>query len=610
MYRYVAFVRNAQDSHANITTQKEVNQFRQIHRDWILWDEGNGLSLFHAPPPGRSVAAIALPGRRGAVLGTLFPRNLDVSPRGWDPVIDEQCAEKIVRTRGRHLTQEYWGGYVAFLANRDGTLHHVLRDCSGKLPCFVIAYGDFSIITANIEDLSCLSLPAFSINSRYLAGFFYNAEFVQRECALNEVNELLAGECLEVKGAQAKQFALWDARAICEEHVVEDFEDAVRQVRTVTQACVDFWASKYDRIVHQLSGGLDSSVILGCLKESAYRPLVTCLHQEFSGTGESEAALAQLAADAAGIELIVQPGYSRHSKYDERILRLPRAPKPSVAHLGIAIESDLRNLIPSQSRAEAIWDGQGGDHLFFQVHSAFGAVDYAFRHGVTGDFPRHVRDAVRLSRQSYWGVLRKSIQLGLFRSDWQPEDEYDRQATFLNPEVLPRNIVDYVWQPWTEDMSNLSPGKRWQISLLACLIHRHRPVPGLQYADQHHPLFSQPLVELCLRIPVYTLLRGGIDRALERAAFRDCVPLSIIRRENKGTIATAFMSKIRESLPFIRDLLLDGVLAQERIIERSSLEPYLAANRPMNHRVLWPFLSCIAAEVWARKWAAAAWRLA
>jgi asparagine synthase (glutamine-hydrolysing) len=117
-------------------------------------------------------------------------------------------------------------------------------------------------------------------------------------------------------------------------------------------------------------------------------------------------------------------------------------------------------------------------------------------------------------------------------------------------------------------------------------------------------------LELCLQIPIYTLLSGGIDRALERAAFRDCVPECIVRRENKGSIASAFMTKIRESLPFIRHLLLDGVLIQERIIERSSLEPYLAGNRPMNPRILWPFLSCIAAEVWARKWAAAAWRLA
>jgi asparagine synthase (glutamine-hydrolysing) len=380
-------------------------------------------------------------------------------------------------------------------------------------------------------------------------------------------------------------------------------------VRAVTQACVNFWASKYDRIVHHLSGGLDSSAILGCLKDSAYRPHVTCVHLESGGAGESESAFAQLAADAAGVELVVQPGYSRESKYDERIFRLPRASKPSVAHLGVAIESDLRNLIPSQTRAEAIWDGQGGDHLFFQVHSSFAAVDYAFRHGLTGDFSKHLRDSVRLSRSPYWEVLGKSMRLGLFRCHWQPEDEYHGQAAFLSREVVPENIAEYIWQPWLDDSSNLPPGKRWQICLLASLIHRHRPVPGLLYAHQHHPLFSQPLFELCLRIPIYTLLRGGIDRALERAAFRDCVPASIIQRENKGTIATGLMGKLRESLPFIRDLLLDGVLVKERIIERSSLAHYLTANRPMNHRELWPFLSCVAAEVWARKWAASGWRL-
>ena|SRR5882672_4291508 len=607
MYPYAAFVRDVTNSHADVTTQRLINQFRQTHRDWELLDEGKGLSLFHRSPLGRSMAAIVLPAKKGVVLGTLFPKDLDVSPRSWSPVIDEPCAEEIVRTRGRYLMDKYWGSYVAFLANCDGTVHYVLRDCSGKLPCYVIAHGDVTIITANIEDLSCLALPPFTINARYLAGFIYNAELAQRECALNEIKELLAGECLELEAAKATQFAVWEPRTICGENVVEDFADAARQVRIVTQACVDFWASKYDRIVHQLSGGLDSSVILGCLKGSLYRPLVTCLHLESKGTGESESAFAQLAAQSAGIELLVQPGYSEHSRYDERIFRLPRAPKPSVAHLGISIESDLRNFIPSQTRAEAIWDGQGGDHLFFQVRSAFGAVDYAYYHGITGDFAKHVRDSTRLSKSSYWGVVRKSIRLGLFRSNWQPEDEYDREATFLNPEVLPTNIADYIWQPWSEDVANLPPGKRWQISLLACLIHRHRPVPGLLYAEQHHPLFSQPLFELCLRIPIYTLLRGGIDRALERAAFRDCVPEPIIRRENKGTIAANFMSKIRESLPFVRDLLLDGILVQERIIQRRSLEPYLTANRPMSHRVLWPFLSCIAAEVWARKWAAAEW---
>jgi hypothetical protein len=69
------------------------------------------------------------------------------------------------------------------------------------------------------------------------------------------------------------------------------------------------------------------------------------------------------------------------------------------------------------------------------------------------------------------------------------------------------------------------------------------------------------------------------------------------------------MSKIREWLPFLREMILDGVLVKERIIDRVALEPYLEGNKPTNHRVLLPFMSCIAAEVWARKWAAASWRL-
>jgi asparagine synthase (glutamine-hydrolysing) len=609
MYPYVAFIRDVRNPNADAAAVRLVDLFRRAHPEWMLLDEGQGLSLFHAPPGGRSVAALVLPAGKGAVLGTLFPKNLNLSPRDWKPVNEGLYAEEIVQSGGRRLMEDYWGGYVAFLAGRDGTVHQVLRDCSGRMPCYIVEQGDTTIIAGNIDDLPGLELPLFSINTRFLAGFIYNAELAQRECALNEVKELLAGECLEVRSGQRRQFAMWDPRVICRESWLEDFDEAARQVREVTQACVDFWASKYDRIIHQLSGGLDSSAILGCLKHSAYRPQTICVHQESSGAGESEVAFARLAADTAGFELVVQPGYSQHSGYDERIFRLPRAPKPSVAHLGTAVESELRNALPSQTRAEAIWDGQGGDQLFFQVRSAFGAVDFAFQHGTGGDFSRHVRDAARLSRSSYWGILRKSLGLGLLRSGWRPENEYRRGMIFLSPEIVPTDIIDYVWQPWSDESSDLPPGKRWQIGLLACLLHRHRPLPGLQYADEHHPLMSQPLLELCLRIPTYTLLRGGIDRALERAAFRDCVPEPIIRRENKGSIGTAFMSKVRESLPFIRDLLLDGVLVRERIIVRASLESYLAANRPMNPKVLWPFLSCMAAEVWARKWATAGWRL-
>jgi asparagine synthase (glutamine-hydrolysing) len=608
VYRYVAFLRTTQRSHNDGSAPPLVDQFHRTHPTWKPLRGGKGIFLFHLPPAGRSVAAIELPAGCGAILGTLFPKNLETSPRDWNPAIDEKLAREIVRTRGRHLIDNYWGGYVAFL-NDHGARHYVLRDSSGKIPCYAITHGDMSILTSNMEDLHGLELPPFSINARYLAGFIYDAEISQRECGLNEVHELLAGGCLELGESRVDQFCLWDPRMICREHALNDFEEASRQVRYVAQACVDFWASKYDRIVHKLSGGLDSSAILGCLKRSAHCPVVTCLHWESGGADDKDRAFAELAAREAGVELVIQTGYSRQAMYDERVFRLPRAPNPSVANLGFTLDSDLRNLVPERTKAESIWDGQGGDHLFFEPRSPFGAVDYAFDHGVTGDFSRCVRDAIRRSKLSRWGVFNRSIRLGLFRGEWQPEDEYDRKAVFVNPELVPADIADYVWQPWQTDASDLPPGKRWQICLIACLLHRHRPVPELQYASEHHPLFSQPLLELCLRIPLYTLLQGGVDRALERAAFRDCVPEAIIRREDKGTVALTVMSKIRECLPFLRELVLDGVLVKARIIDRSAMEPYLAGNRPTNHRMLWPFLSCIAAEVWARKWASTAWRL-
>jgi asparagine synthase (glutamine-hydrolysing) len=608
VYPYVAFLHDAQMPNRDGSVRSLVDQFRHTHPLWKSVDGGKGLSVFHSPTPGRSFEAFELPGGNGAIFGTLFPKNLQISPRNWSFVIDEALAREFVRTRGRHLMNHYWGAYIAVL-NDHGAAHYVLRDSSGKIPCYAITHGSITIVASNIEDLSGLALPRFSINARYLAGFIYDAELSQSECGLNEAKEVLAGECLELNGAGARQFPLWDPRSIAKDPAIEDFEDACRQVRQVAQTCIDFWASKYDRIVHRLSGGLDSSVVLGCLTRSDYRPRVTCLHRESGGADDNELEFAQLAAADAGVELMVQSGYSQGTRYDDRVFRLPRAPKPSVANLGLTLESDLRNLVPAQANAEAIWDGEGGDHIFFAPRTPFGAVDYAFSHGMAGDFSRCLRDAVRRSRLSHWAVLGRSIRLGLLGGRWQPKDERAWDVTFLNPEIVFGDIAEYVWQPWLADASDLPPGKRWQICLLAHLLHRHRPVPELQYASEHHPLFSQPLVELCLRIPLYTLLRGGSNRALERAAFKDCVPEKIIRRENKGTVAIALMSKMREGLPYLRDLVLDGVLVQERIIERSTLELYLAGNRPITPQAFWPFMSCIAAEVWARKWSTAAWRI-
>ena len=57
---------------------------------------------------------------------------------------------------------------------------------------------------------------------------------------------------------------------------------------------------------------------------------------------------------------------------------------------------------------------------------------------------------------------------------------------------------------------------------------------------------------------------------------------------------------LRQSEPFVRELLLDGVLAGAGVIVREELEPYIVHGQPFREEHLMPLLACIAAELWAR----------
>jgi hypothetical protein len=59
---------------------------------------------------------------------------------------------------------------------------------------------------------------------------------------------------------------------------------------------------------------------------------------------------------------------------------------------------------------------------------------------------------------------------------------------------------------------------------------------------------------------------------------------------------------VHESSDFLRELLHDGVLIRERIVERDSVEPYLGGSRPMPLELFPSLLACVAAEIWARSW--------
>jgi asparagine synthase (glutamine-hydrolysing) len=181
---------------------------------------------------------------------------------------------------------------------------------------------------------------------------------------------------------------------------------------------------------------------------------------------------------------------------------------------------------------------------------------------------------------------------------------------FTNRDALPDNVTEYIAHPWEVDMEGLPTGKKFHVKFVADVLNRHRPIPRVEYAYEHHPLLSQPLIELSLQIPTYLLLRGGRQRALARETFRDRVPEEICGREDKGDAAGHIREALRRSESFLCDILLDGLLVQWRIVRSGSLEPYFRHGQPFRNEETFPLLASIAAELWARNWRETSLRVA
>jgi len=568
---------------------------RTLCEPWDNTLSSEGLSVFCLPPTELGSRLYGLPGAIGVVLGNLFT-DIDDTRSSVDSVLTDKAVKEIVRTSGRHLVEHYWGEYVAVFRDAAGSLQ-IIR--SGRIPCYHTRVAGVTVVFSDLADLAPLELPAFTMNWPYVSAFIYSSQLQVRSCGFREVNELLAGERLEVSrdSVSVLQTSLWDPRSVCRSRRIDSYEEAVRELRRVTQRCIDRWAATHPRVLLSLSGGFDSAVVLGSLLNSPDRGEITCVTHYSPDAREDERKYARLAAARAGVELHEEPMESSE-QLDWHKFPTSQTPKPTVSWLLGSLQLAGINRLASRMGPCSLWTGQGGDHLFWQMRGYFSAADYAWIYGWRIGLFSAINDAARLSRESYWSVLKSTWKS--CRGGGKHPTQKDRPAFFVNPTLLPDDPVHYISHPWECDADDLPLGKRVQISYLAEVLNRHRPVSPDECAPQHHPLLSQPLVNSCLQIPTCLLLRGGHDRALARAAFSDRVPPEIIRRTDKGSIVSYIAQLIRRDVDRVRELLLEGVLAGQGLIVRSALEPYLVDGTPFREEHYASLVACIAAEVWTR----------
>lgn len=596
MQHFIAIIWDDLDPTARAQASALNSRLKSATADWRVMVESRGLTVAIRPNGRHECLLVPLQGGAGAIVGTLFHAGrIPKRVQG----LDFQSTSAIIRSQCAYLIHEYWGNYVALVRDESNAGVQVVRDCSGQVPCFTIVVGAVSVVFSCLQDLEPLRLPKLQVDLDYLTAFVLDPDLQSQKCAFKEVREVLAGECLTIASYATKQYPIWDPGKVAHHSETFTIAAAGEALRATTESCIQAWSSCFDRILVSLSGGLDSAIVLGCLHRLQVDAHVECYTVVSRLPGEDESRFAKIAAQAAGVSLREIDRASLDSRWDQRLLDFPFPAKPQIQLLTGIQERERIERVTHSHHTDSIWTGQGGDHLFWQDHSHLAASDYFLMRGFGLGLARAVADSAHLSKKSFASVIRSIWNVARARPlRTQP----NLRNRLVNMDAIPANLDSYIDLPWAESVIGLPPGKQDQISLLADLLNRHRPFPGLHRGYQHHPLLSQPLIELCSRIPTYCLLHGGRSRGLARMAFKTHLPTEIINREDKGSVTSSAVRQIRENKQFVANLLMDGILAREHIINRNAVERYIVRDEPMIEEDLRPLLACIATEVWYGSW--------
>lgn len=524
-------------------------------------------------------------GDRGYVIGHLFERG-EASRRVSE--LDETASAKIMSSCGRSLVSDYWGGYVAVVAQRDGAVS-VFRDPSGLLPCYFRKDGTDIHLSSDASDLGTRGGVDFAEVVRFLA----TAGAPSRKTCLQGVEVLVPGECLTSAAGSHRLECWWSPWDWTDVPGKRRSAAAAQMLRRVGLDCIESWAACFRSVLIGVSGGLDSSVVAG----AAVRQVESlhCLTMVEDDAVGDERRYASILTEALGVPLL-------EAHYDLTSVDIGRAvaphhPWPHAPFYMQAIAAVHKALF-REKRIDAIFSGNGGDNIFCATRSASPFVDRFMAHGARAGLFDTLQDLCDLTGASGATVLRHAWARYL---DRHRPPRFHRDVSGLSVDAIAELDASDSLHPWLNAPSDALPGKAAHVSLLARAQRSVELYPRRSHPQHVAPLLSQPIVETCLSIPTWQWVESGRDRSIARAAFKSVVPHALLRRTSKGG-PSGFMHRVYQAnAEKAHEMLRNGLLAGAglldlSILDEASLPTTVAAEKGQR------ILTLCAAENWVRWW--------
>lgn len=611
MFKYMAFVWDKNDVLQSRIVDQLVPRLRAESAAWHCALEQPGMRVFHTVKSHSSTDVCRLQGNHGVILGALF-KNADaqetVACRVGRQLPIQECAQ-ILASKGSRLVERYWGDYVAILTHPEATGASILRSPMGRLPCQYLKHAGVRIYFSWMEDCLRLQVGRFSVNWEYFATHMIDT-VPTRMTGLCEVSELQPGECIDVTPDGDTTRMCWEPRKVASTNIVHDEREAAAVLRHAVRTSVHSWAACYDSIVLTLSGGLDSSIVLGCLADAPARPRITCLTEYSPGYDSDERKFARLAV--AHTKCCDHVEQSRNLEVHlEGMLSVARC----AVHRGIIRRMEVSRpqaRLAAEGGAGAFFSGSGGDEVFDPFSPRLSVVDYLFHHGWSIGVRHYLYESAQSESASIWRVGSAVLRQRFFPRRQDMLALATARKPMVNLAVIAdlRNRFLRAQSAAAASSYAVPPGKQSHIDGLLQVEEYYDPAGFPGDAEPIVPLMSQPVIEAVLRIPTYVLSAGGLDRGLARRAFALELPPEIANRRDKGGVNEHTLAILRRNLPFLRGLMLDGVLVQRGLLDRAKLEEALADVPSRTTSGLFGIHNYISMEAWLRSWLDQAQRIA
>lgn len=492
--------------------------------------------------------------------------------------------------RAAWLARNRWGRYAAVFP--DGAALSLMRDPMGMMPLHALEIDGVLVAAPDVPPW-LRTMAALRVDRAALAHALAHPPMLTWAPVLAGVQTLTPG-VLHSRGQGGwTKTVIWDpARFVA--NAGEDAETLRRRLVDRIDMCVAAWAARYPAPHLELSGGLDSAIVLASLARAGLTPSATNFTTGYEGGDERR--FARPLAERYGVRLQAHDARAAAIDYARLAGDVPGA-APQLHGLDPIHEQVIADHARAAG-ASAILTGQGGDAVFFQMPSLGIAADLAAKNGFAAFRDPLVLDLAARTARSAWRVLGVMLRERLIGTPVR-RDTFDRRL--LGDAVLDVLEAERLQHPWLGGLGALPPGKRVQLEAIANCQLFFTPVRRGIDRPLIHPLLSQPIVELCLSIPTWQLAPDIRDRGLARGAFRARLPEALLARRRKGEASTYYNRAIAENLPFLRDFLLGGRLAEMGFLDKARLEAALDANRMMHLDETRPVPLYVSFEAWLRR---------